>query len=83
MRILIAEDNSLTLVGLTMMLEKLGHDVVATASDGEEACQKLLSQKIDLALLDINMPKKSGIEVLQTAGQQISIPRYFSYSLLG
>lgn len=77
MRVLIAEDNSLTLVGLTMMLEKLGHDVVATASDGEEACQKLLSQKIDLALLDINMPKKSGIEVLQTVGKQISIPCIF------
>ncbi len=77
MRVLIAEDNSLTLVGLTMMLEKLGHEVVATASDGEEACRKLLEQEVDLALLDINMPKKSGIEVLQTISQKISIPCIF------
>ena len=73
MRVLIAEDNSL----VTMMREKLGRDV-------EEACQKLPSQEeIDLALRDINMQKRSGIEVLQTVGQQISIPRYFSCSLLG
>lgn len=77
MRILVAEDNSLTLVGLTMMLEKMGHEVVAAVGDGEEACRKLLDTQPDLALLDINMPRKSGIEVLQEVGQQLEIPCIF------
>lgn len=77
MRVLIAEDNGLTLVGLEMMLEKMGHEVVATASDGEEAYRKLLSEEPELALLDINMPKMSGIEVLKALGQQIDIPCIF------
>lgn len=77
MRILIAEDNSLTLVGLTMMVEKMGHQVVATASDGEEACEKLRNTELDIALLDINMPKKSGMEVLRSLGDELDVPCIF------
>ena len=53
--------------GLKQLLELDGTmKVIAEANDGEE-CLNLLNKKIhpDILLLDINMPKKNGIEVLE------------------
>ena len=65
--IIIADDHMMIREGLKQLLELDGTmKVIAEANDGEE-CLNLLNKKIhpDILLLDINMPKKSGIEVLE------------------
>ena len=65
--IIIADDHMMIREGLKQLLELAGTmKVIAEANDGEE-CLNLLSKKIhpDILLLDINMPKKNGIEVLE------------------
>ena len=65
--IIIADDHMMIRKGLKQLLELDGTmKVIAEANDGEE-CLNLLNKKIhpDILLLDINMPKKNGIEVLE------------------
>jgi CheY-like chemotaxis protein/anti-sigma regulatory factor (Ser/Thr protein kinase) len=64
-RILVADDDRTTrlLISEVLRAEKF---TVVTASDGAEALRKLRAEKFDLALLDVWMPKKNGIEVLAT-----------------
>lgn len=67
MEIIIADDHMMIREGLKQLLELDGTmKVIAEANDGEE-CLNLLNKKIhpDILLLDINMPKKNGIEVLE------------------
>lgn len=65
--IIIADDHMMIREGLKQLLELDGTmKVITEANDGEE-CLNLLNKKIhpDILLLDINMPKKNGIEVLE------------------
>lgn len=65
--IIIADDHMMIREGLKQLLELDGTmKVIAETNDGEE-CLNLLNKKIhpDILLLDINMPKKNGIEVLE------------------
>lgn len=65
--IIIADDHMMIREGLKQLLELDGTmKVIAEANNGEE-CLNLLNKKIhpDILLLDINMPKKNGIEVLE------------------
>lgn len=65
--IIIADDHMMIREGLKQLLELDGTmKVIAEANDGEE-CLNLLNKRIhpDIFLLDINMPKKNGIEVLE------------------
>ena len=65
--IIIADDHMMIREGLKQLLELDGMmKVIAEANDGEE-CLNLLNKRIhpDILLLDINMPKKNGIEVLE------------------
>ncbi|MBN2049932.1 MAG: response regulator transcription factor [Spirochaetales bacterium] len=62
--ILLAEDQTLIRDSLKMLLsEEADFTVSATAGDGEEALELCRKLKIDIALLDIRMPKMSGLEV--------------------
>ena len=61
--ILCADDDPTILGVLRYLLEGAGYQVV-TAEDGVEALNVARTKSIDLALLDIRMPGKSGIEVL-------------------
>ena len=65
--IILADDHMMIREGLKQLLELDDTmKVIAEANDGEE-CLNLLNRKIhpDILLLDINMPKKNGIEVLE------------------
>lgn len=65
-KVMLADDHILMREGIRQLLEFDGNiSVIAEASDGEECIDKLLKSNPDVLLLDINMPKKNGIEVLQ------------------
>jgi DNA-binding NarL/FixJ family response regulator len=62
-RILIADDHSLVRSGLKKVLEaKPDMEVVAEAEDGHEAVQKALREDVHLAILDVSMPRLTGIQ---------------------
>ena len=68
MRLLVAEDQSMLRDALCQLL-LLQEDVedVLQAGDGQEAIRLLETHPVDIAILDIEMPIKTGLEVLEWA----------------
>lgn len=64
-RVLICDDALVMRMVIKKEIEKLGFEVVAEASDGEEAVHLYQEYKPDITTMDITMPKKSGIVALQ------------------
>jgi len=62
-RVLVVDDDRVIQQLLEVNLQLEGYDVVATASDGAEALEKITELKPDLVILDIMMPKMDGLEV--------------------
>ncbi len=62
LRFLIADDEALHNLALTSQLEALGHEVVATAANGQEAVNLARDKHPDMAILDIRMPVMTGPE---------------------
>jgi DNA-binding NarL/FixJ family response regulator len=61
--ILIADDHPIVLNGLrTVLNAQPDLAVVAHATDGEQAVEQALSQDVHLAILDISMPRKTGLQ---------------------
>lgn len=65
MRILLAEDDQVLSKSISSQFTKLGF-VVDVAQDGEKAELFIIDQSYDLLILDLNMPKLGGHEVLST-----------------
>lgn len=64
LRILLAEDNPINQMVASQMLQVLGAEVVL-AADGVEALERLAEGPFDLLLLDIEMPRMTGIELMR------------------
>jgi len=63
-RVLLADDHHIVRAGIRQLLESARDlEVIAEAGDGEEAQVLIEKHKPDVAVLDIQMPKASGIEV--------------------
>jgi len=73
LRVLLADDHGIVRRGLRGLLETAGLTIVAEAADGLEAVRMCEEQHPDLLILDIGMPKLSGIEVAARA-QKMSRP---------
>jgi AmiR/NasT family two-component response regulator len=73
-RIMIAEDEQLVLMGLRKAVEMLGYEVVGEAIDGEEAIELAVEVKPDLILMDINLPVLNGLEAARRINRCMSIP---------
>lgn len=71
LRVLIAEDEALIRLDLAEMLAEEGYDVVAQASDGEQAIDLAAQHRPDLVIMDVKMPKLDGI----AAASQIAAAR--------
>lgn len=68
MRILLAEDSGFMRVAIERLLTKAGHQV-ATVVDGQQAIQIAKGNIPELILLDMMLPKLSGLEVLDALKQ--------------
>lgn len=72
-KIMITDDHSMIREGLKNLLELEGDiEVIAEAVDGEDCLEKLRHLSPDVLLLDINMPKKNGLDVLQSLKEKRS-----------
>ncbi len=71
-KILLADDHHMVRAGIRQLLESAGDiQIVAEAGDGEEAQALIQKHKPDVAVLDIQMPKASGIEVTRWVRAQM------------
>lgn len=68
-RVLIAEDHVLVRQGMAALLESHVGEVVE-AGDGEAALHRLKSEAFDLALVDIGLPRRTGMDVLREVRQR-------------
>lgn len=62
-KILVADDSMFQRFNLTKLLRNMGHEVIE-AKDGQECLDAVAGQAPDLVLLDLNMPRLNGFQVL-------------------
>jgi two-component system response regulator ChvI len=74
--IALVDDDQNILTSISMALEAEGFDV-KTYSDGEAALKALSQRPVDLAVLDIKMPRMDGMELLQRLRKTSSLPVIF------
>ena len=74
--IALVDDDRNILTSVSMTLEQEGFQV-RTYTDGESALQGLNARPVDLAVLDIKMPRMDGMELLQRLRQRSSMPVIF------
>ncbi len=77
MRILIVDDEPLVRVGLKSSYdwEGNGFEIAGEAEDGEKALRMIEDLKPDIVILDIKMPKKDGLQVLEELREHWPLPR--------
>lgn len=63
--IVIADDHPLMLRGLTDFLQSKGYNIVGSATDGKNAYHLIVKHKPKIAILDIRMPHKTGLEIAE------------------
>jgi len=74
MRVLVAEDETIIRLDLKELLERLGLEVCAEARDGLEAVELARTEKTDVAIMDVKMPKLDGIEAARQILDERPIP---------
>ena len=73
MKILIVEDEEMIREGVSDYLTDCGYETIE-AADGKEALEKFSSYEVALVLLDIQMPKLNGLEVLAEIRKTSQVP---------
>lgn len=64
-QLVIADDHPIVLDGLATLLESAGFGIAARCVDGDAAWEAIRTLKPDVAVLDIQMPKRTGLELLR------------------
>ena len=71
LRVLLADDHGIVRSGLRMLLERQGGiAVVAEAADGAEAVERVLAERPDVAVLDVSMPRLTGLQAAREIAAQ-------------
>src|SRR5918999_1995308 len=70
-KVLIADDHGIVRSGLRMLLENQDDiEVIGEAADGAEARRMAISERPDLAILDVKMPKLTGLQATREIREQ-------------
>ena len=75
-RLALVDDDQNILTSVSLALESEGYEV-DRYTDGEQALQGLSRRPADLAILDIKMPRMTGIELLEKLRAKSSMPMIF------
>jgi DNA-binding NarL/FixJ family response regulator len=82
MRILVADDHGIVRAGIRLLLERQpGLEVVAEASDGIEAVEQALAQRPDLCILDVGMPRMTGLQAAREIRSHLPDARVLMLSM--
>ena len=82
MRILIADDHGIVRAGIKLLLDRQpGMDVIAEAEDGVEAVELALRTRPDLSILDVGMPRMTGLQAAREIRAQIPGARVLMLSM--
>lgn len=73
-KVLIADDVSLDQQIISDIVKKIGHQIIL-ASDGDQTLEMVRSERPDLLLLDVVMPKKNGFQVCREIRNDPSISK--------
>jgi len=74
-RVLLADDHPVVREGLVSILKAKDMKVIGEAEDGEEACELYDQLSPDILILDLRMPKKSGLQVVTELMSRTPKPR--------
>jgi DNA-binding NarL/FixJ family response regulator len=81
-RILIADDHGIVRAGIKLLLERQADvEVVAEAADGVEAVEQALATKPTLAILDVSMPRMTGLQAAREIRAQLPESRVLMLSM--
>jgi DNA-binding NarL/FixJ family response regulator len=81
-RLIVADDHPAMLTAVTEALGHGGHTVVGEARDGEEALAKIEARRPSVAIVDVRMPRMSGIELARrttAAAPETAVILYTAY----
>lgn len=74
MRVFIADDEPLVLLGFQKMVLACGHEVASVATTGPEALEAIIRIVPDIIMIDINLPGMDGISVIESIQKTLHIP---------
>ncbi len=80
-KILLVDDEPVILEVMAKKIAYEGYPIV-TAVDGEDAWQKIVSEDPDIIVMDVNMPKKDGFEVLKDLRENPPTPKWMPVILV-
>src|SRR5579884_3807029 len=82
MRILVADDHGIVRSGIRLLLERQpGLEVVAEAADGIEAVERALSARPNLCILDVGMPRMTGLQAAREIRSHVPDARVLMLSM--
>jgi DNA-binding NarL/FixJ family response regulator len=78
---IIADDHPVTLAGMKVLVERLGHMVLKVCDNGIEAYNLINALKPQIAILDVSMPGMNGLEVLEKIRKQNKTVKIIMYTM--
>jgi DNA-binding NarL/FixJ family response regulator len=82
-RVMVVDDHPMWREAVARDLTEAGHEVVATAGDGAEAVRRAPAARPDVVVLDLQLPKLSGVEVTKALVAMAHVPRILVLSASG